>query len=361
MKDFFEARVHVRALALLRLLAGPIVLVHLYPFWQRVAVHDYYFADAFFVPFFDWWPVLSRGAYIAVLSAGLASAVLMSIGLLSRLSTAMTLGVVAFNVLSNQLFFHHNRAFLMAILFGLTLCESGRTLSLDSVLQRRRGRPPGPHTRLWRLMLFRVLACTPYVASGFSKLIDADWWSGTVMRLRIQRGREIAESKGVPAWLLDTIATEGFNAVMWKFVVLTEILIGVGYWFRRTRSAAIFMALGFHLFIEVTSTVMVFSYLGVCATLIWVVPKTRDRTLWLRENDAKAHRIARFVRWFDWLERFDVRWRKDGPVIELVDRDGSRYAGRSASRLVFSRLPLLAPLFLPLLLLPRHKLGDQSE
>lgn len=352
---FFDQWVHVQAIALLRVLVGPVVLVHLYPFWSDVAVYDFYFADHFFVPFFDWWPVLSAGAYAAVLSVGLVSAVLMSLGLVTRLACLTTLSVVAFNVLSNQLFFHHNRAFLMAILFGLTLNNSGRALSLDAWIAKRRGRPLQPLTPRWRLALLRVLACTPYLASGFSKLIDPDWWGGTVMQLRIERYRSIAEERGVPPWLIDPLGSDIFNSVMWKFVVLTELFIGIGYWFGRTRTAALFMALGFHVFIEITSTVSVFSYLGICATLIWVVPKTRDRVLWLKEGDPAAERIRRRVRWLDWLARFDVRTRAKGPVIEMIDRDGTAYIGKYATRKVCSRLPLLAPLYIPTLMLRPRK------
>ena len=103
-----------------------------------------------------------------------------------------------------------------------------------------------------------------------------------------------------------------------------------------------FMALSFHVIIEVTSTVSVFSYLGICATLIWVTPETRDRAVWARP------RTARRLRRFDWLGRFELR--EHDADLAVRDRDGTRYEGREARWLVLSRLPVTMPLFAPMLL-----------
>ncbi len=349
-RPIFDETASVRAIALLRILVGPITVVHLWTFLES-ARPGAYFAERFYVPFTELWPVLSVDGYRSVLLVGLVSAVFMSAGFLSRLTSALTLAVVAFNLLSNQLFFHHNRAFLTTILFGLTLLPSGRALSVDAWLAAKAGRPFRDEAPMWRLVLLRALACTPYLASGFSKLIDPDWWSGVVMYDRISRYRHVAEAKGVPAWLIDPIATPEFNAVMWKFVVLTELFVGVGYWFRRTRVAAMFMALGFHTLIEITSTVSVFSYLGIAATLIWVTPRTRDRMLWLRPDRPAGRRLARLVRGLDWLARFEVHEAAEGPTVRVRDRDGTMLEGAAAKRLVLSRLPPLMPLVTPLLLL----------
>ncbi len=344
MKDLFERVVSVRSIAVLRILVGPIVIVHLWLF-LAAATPERYFADGFYVPFFEWWPVLELGTYRALLLGAMVTAVTMSLGLATRFSTGYTFAFVSFNVLSNQIFFHHNRAFLMSILFGLTLIPCGRVLSVDGWIANKRGAPLQDETPLWRIVLLRVLVCTPYIASGTSKLIDPDWWGGAVMRDRILRFRHVAEHKGVPTELIDPIASVEFNAVFWKFIVLTELFIGLGYWFGRTRVAAMFMALSFHVIIEITSTVSVFSYLGICATLVWVTPAVRERMVW-----APA-KVARRIRWLDWLARFDIR---DGDL-KVRDRDGTEYEGREARWLIRSRLPLLMPLFAPMLLRIRKR------
>ena len=61
--------------------------------------------------------------------------------------------------------------------------------------------------------------------------------------------------------------------------MLTELFIAVGLWFRRTRYAAVWIAVCFHVAIEVSAQVQVFSFLAIAALVIWAVPSTRDRNL----------------------------------------------------------------------------------
>ncbi|MEO0323548.1 MAG: HTTM domain-containing protein [Myxococcota bacterium] len=343
---FFERRINVRAIGLLRLLVGLITLVHLGPFLEA-AVPGRYFAERFFVPFFEGFPVLSVEGYRRTLLVGVGAALALSAGLFTRAAAALTLPVVSFNVLSNQLHFGHNRAFLMTLLFGLALLPSGAAFSLDGWRQGRRGTLPDETAPAWQLVLVRGLACTPYLASGFSKLVDRDWWGGVVMADRIARYRHVAEGLGVPPALIDPIASHGFNAVMWKIVVLTELFIGVGLWFRRTKLTAMVAALGFHLLIEITSTVSVFSFLGISALLLWVRPAIRERVLHHRPADPSSRRVRAAVARLDWLHRFELR-PVEAAELMVEDVDGSRWTGRAARRLVWSRLPLTAPFAAPL-------------
>lgn len=351
--DWLDRVADVRAIALLRILLGPIVVVHLWTFHARAAAGDY-FAHRFYIPFFEGWPVLELDVYVALLRVGIAAAIAMALGAFTRLATFACFAVVTFNTLSNQLFFHHNRAFLITVLFGMTLLRPGGALSVDAWWRRRTRGARSRGVPYWRLVLVRGLACTPYLASGTSKLIDPDWFGGVVMYDRVLRHRHLAEARGVPGWLLDAIATPGLHAVFWKFIVLSEIYIGLGYWFRRTRTSAIFLALGFHVIIEITSTVSVFSYLGVAATLLWVEPRRRTRTLRVDPADPAAARLARRVRRLDWLQRFDVREVSGAtPSIALTDDAGHRFTGRAAAREAHVRLPLLFPVAYPWAVLRR--------
>ena len=79
----------LRAVALLRIAVGPIVLLHLQPFLAD-ALDGRVPGDTFTVPFSDWYPVLPREVYVAGLWVTAAMAVLLSIGLLTRLAAAFT-------------------------------------------------------------------------------------------------------------------------------------------------------------------------------------------------------------------------------------------------------------------------------
>jgi hypothetical protein len=117
----------------------------------------------------------------------------------------------------------------------------------------------------------------------------------------------------------------------------------------------VWLAVCFHVSIEMTASVGVFSYLAIAMLLVWAVPRTRDRVL---RVDPTGHAgFAAAVPALDWLARFEVV-REPGPVT-VVDRDGSVREGAGAIVYAFSRFPLTAWLALPLNLVFRRPVaGD---
>lgn len=346
----FDDRGSVRAICLLRLFIGPIVLLHLKPFLQMVIAGEWY-GQFFYDPWVSWFPEAPRELWQLVIVLAAVCGVLLSLGVRTRIIAPLTLALIAYNFFHSETYFRHNRQFLMLFLGGLSLMDSGRMYSVDAWLRRRRtAEPPAEDDRLWPLYLWRFLAAAPYFASGFSKLIDPDWWNGIVTMDRVNRYRWNAEQAGVPPEVMDFMSSAGFHEWFGKVAIFTELFICTALWFRKTRYAAIFVALCFHASIEVSAQVQVFSYLGMLGALIWVVPSVRDLKLELRVDRRAGRAIRWLVRWLDWLARFDVReLRGEGPAVALTDRAGRRVEGSRAARVVLSRLPVLAPPLLPTL------------
>ena len=220
-------------------------------------------------------------------------------------------------------------------------------LSLDARRRRRSGVSADPCDRatLWPLYLLRALVSSVYFASGFSKLTDPDWVGGLVLWDRVVRYQDNVRHSVLPGpvadAVLDVLTTRWFHAILSPMAVATELFIAIGLWFPRTRLAAVWAALAFHLSIEISASVQVFSLAGVVALVIWATPSTRDRTV------VADPTTASWVRRLDWLARFEVQERP-GATLQLVDRDGSVHTGRDARWLVTSRLPLLFPFVAPL-------------
>jgi hypothetical protein len=328
----------VRALALLRIAAGPLVILHLRPFLETAAGGGSW-DDGFWVPFASWYPTLSGAPWRGLLWAAAAAAVLLSAGAFTRPAAVYTLGFVTWNLFLSQTHFHHNRAFLVVLLFGLAALPVGGALSVDAVVTERVSVGP-----LWPLLLVRFSAAAAYWASGLSKLLDADWWGGTVLRLRIERYGDRAAAAGVPDGILDLLASPGFMWGFAKVVVLTELVIGFGLLARRTRLTAVWLAIWFHIAIELTADVQVFSLAGLSALVIWVAPRAGDRVLLLPPGN-----LATWVRRLDWTGRFTIIPAVDSGIT-LCDRGGVVRHGAEALRMVLSRLPLAFPLAAPLLL-----------
>jgi hypothetical protein len=323
LDELLGREVSLRSLSLLRVLAGPIVLLHLQPFLTD-AWHGHIYADAFYEPYAAWYPELPRGLYVAVLWVGAAAAVAMTLGILSRIATGTAFAVVAYNLFLSTTHFHNNRAYLVIVLGLLALA------------------PAAPRGPAWPLWLLRFECAAIYGASGLSKLLDPDWFGGTVPWQRVAQARD--ELHWLPGWIVSVLSDRDVNTVAAKLVIATELFIAIGLWFRRTRYAAVWVAVVFHITIEASAAVQVFSLEGVAVLVVWAVPSTRDRIVRLPGTRAQT-----WVRRLDWLARFRV---EPGERLEVVERDGTTRAGRPALAHLLSRLPLTAWFALPTLLLP---------
>jgi hypothetical protein len=352
LDELLGRAVSMRALALLRVLAGPAVLLHLQPFLSE-ALGGRIYRDAFYEPYADWYPEVPDAVYVGLLGLAAAAAFAMSLGLFTRLATATTFLIVTYNLFLSTTHFHNNRAYLVVVLGVLAVAPCGRELSVDAWLRSRRRRPAlAPVAPGWPLWLLRFECTAIYGASGLSKLLDPDWFGGTVTWQRVGGARDQLDAWPLPDWAVSALTDRSFHVGAAKFIVLTELFIAVGLWWRGTRYAAVWVAVAFHLAIEGSASVQVFSFLGIAVLVIWAVPSTRDRVLRIDPTAGRQRRLSALIRALDWLARFRVERAPPGSPLEVVDRNGTTIGGAPAVAFALSRLPLTAWFTLPALLLP---------
>lgn len=343
MTASFERLGDLRAMAVLRVLLGPITVLHLAPFLRdaRAGV-DY--DDHYWEPYVSWAPSPPGELWRIVLWVGAGAAVLMMLGVLTRVSTTTTFVVVAGNLLLSQTHFRHNRAFLAMLLGGLALVPAGRVLSVDAWWRRvRRRTAPSSTAPVWPLLLLRAQVSLVYLTSGVSKLIDPDWLSGVVLWDRVVRYQHVLEP--LPSWTVDLLTWRGLYWLVAPAAILTELVLGVGLWFGRTRLATVWLAILFHLSIEISARVEVFSYAAIAALVIWVTPEARDRVVRLAPDDSVPRLLRVAVRRLDWFGRFRIEPAGPGDAaVTVVDRDGRTLTGRAAARLILTRLPVTFPI-----------------
>jgi hypothetical protein len=344
-------RVSMRALAVLRVFVGAIALMHLWPFLSDALDGEIY-RDKFYEPYGAWYPELPRALYTALIGVGCVAAVGLSLGVLTRVTSAVTSGVVGYNLFLSTTHVHNNRAFLLIVLAGLAAAPSGREVSFDAWWRKRRGKPAlDTNAPAWPLWLLRFEAVVVYGASGMSKLLDPDWFGGTVTWHRVVQQRTDLDASPLPAWVVNVLAERGFHTYAAKAIVLTELFIAAGLCWRTTRYGAVWVAVAFHVAIQVSARVEVFSYLAIAALLIWSVPSTRDRELTFDPTAPRHNRLIRATKRLDWLARFRLVEGPPGEPLKMKDRDGRTLEGRPAARFVLSRLPVTAWFVLPTLLL----------
>ncbi len=275
---FLAQPVSTRSLAIVRLLVGPITVVHLQPFVAGALRGDTY-QDHFHHAYVRWYPELPETGYAFLMVIGALAAVAMAVGLWSQLTTKVTFAVVAYNLLLSTTHMHNNRAYLVIVLGLLAMAPCGRAFSVDAWLRARRRLGPLDLTApAWPLWLLRFECATVYGASGVSKLLDRDWLSGTVTWGRVVEQEAAVRASLLPGPIADLALERSFHAAAAKLIIATELFIASGLWWRRTRPFALLAAVGFHVMIQFTADVEIFSYLGLAVLFVWADPAVP----WLR-------------------------------------------------------------------------------
>lgn len=345
-------------LTVMRMVFGVIVIRHLWPDLTA----DVLPVERFHVVWWSWLPEPSPAAYRALTVLGVVAGAVMAggaaaglrrpgsaVAVVTRAASAIAFAMVTYLLFVDMTGFAHNRGFLVWMLFGLVLVPAGEW----------RTRP------LWAVTLLQLIVSSVYLTSGGTKLLDPDWRSGLVLWDRVNRYAHLIPFDGLVA---DVLTTRAFHHVLAPAAIAVELFLAVGLWNRRTRLVAVWVAILFHGSIELAASVETFSYSAMAALLIWVTPRTRDRTV-----TTSAAWLRGVVRWLDWLGRFRVV-ETDASEIDaidadpargdpstttvMIDRDGTKRIGADATLTVLSRLPLLFVITAPLLAAVRLRNGE---
>ena len=257
--DVFDRPASVRSLALLRLVLGPWCWSTCGRSWPRPSAGTTYDdTSGSVVGLHARVPAGCRSGWCGPARSPPSASTL---GWRTRFVAPLTWLCVAGNLFLSQHHFRHNRAFLLFLLAAVALADSGRVLSLDARRRRARtgaaGRPGRRPGTVWPLWLLRVLAASVYLASGISKLVDPDWSSGLVLWDRAVRHQHLVHER-VPEPIADVVVelvtARWVHTITSPIAVAMELFIGVGIWLGGTRLAAIWVAIFFHVSIELSAS-----------------------------------------------------------------------------------------------------------
>ena len=306
-----------------------------------------FFGDAFHLPFLPeaWLP--SRSAFSVILAVRVLLAVLVAVGHRARLALAGSALLGLYVLLCDRVSFHHNRYALLcfAFLLAFTPCERALVITSGPRDDRR-----GP---LWAQRLAQLQMSIIYLASGGSKLLDPDWRDGLVLGDRFARYGGEAVARGVPPRLVALFSEPLATSALAKAAIATELALAFALWPKRTRVFALWWGLMFHLTIEITSKVELFTWLTLTVYLLFVTPDVHARTLFYDPSRASGRFAARAVWLLDWLLRFEIRpWEPDalkkGHAVVVVRRDGTRATGVRAIAMFARCVPAFFPFWAPL-------------
>jgi hypothetical protein len=321
---------------------------------------DVYFGDVFHWPILPEALVPSRTVYAALLIAELLLAVLVVAGYLARPALLASALIGVYTLLCDRLQFHHNRFALDAYAFLLAFAPSDRSFSVADEEDRSL---PGP---MWAVRLAQLQAALIYVASGGSKLLDADWRGGRVLAERVHLYGRQAIDQGVPSRVIEWLSLPDTTSALSKMAIATELFLAVGLFLPRTRAFALWWGVWFHLVIEATSRVEGFTWLTLAIYGLFVTPDVRGRRLFYDSSRFKGRAVARIVGLLDWLARFEVKaWAPDavrkGHAVVIVRRDGTLATGLGALAMIARATPLLFPVWAPLAFVASFTKGGEAS
>jgi hypothetical protein len=331
-------------LGLVRLLLGVLLFLQTWQRWQEVA-RGPYFADYFHLPLVPSSWVPSEGTYRALLGVSFLGAGLAVLGKRGREGLLLGSSIGIYLMLCDRLQYHNNRFALLLCCFLCALCPSERSF----LLYRGRAHALELASRVAPTLMRRLLAFQVsllYLASGGGKALDPDWRSGQTMLLRFRAGIEAAEAQGQgpPAWLAELMSAPWFGELASKAAISLELALAIGLWLPRTRVLALWAGAVFHVSIQLSARVELFSWLMGAAYIAFVTPEIRERVVLVDPTRALGRAVRTLVRALDWLARFRVEElapeAREVPLV-VLDRDGRRATGGDAVGLLCRGIPAL--------------------
>jgi hypothetical protein len=314
-----------------------------------------YFGDFFHLPI---WPealVPSRAGYTALLALQALAAVLAFLGLWPRGALLVAASIGLFLLGCDRLQYHNNRyaLLLLGFLLAFTPCDRSLIIAKRSPHSLPLAERQAP---TFARRLLQIQVSLVYLSSACGKLLDADWRGGQVLRLRFATVAPFWASHGVrlPNALDAFLSAPAFASFASKFAIASELFIALGAWFPRTRRLALWAGVLFHISIELSARVELFSWVMGASYLAFVVPELGERRF---EYDARrplGRFLASAVRALDWCARFELSELSPSDaelgVFRVRGRSGEAERGLAGIALLAEAIPLLFPAWLPLAL-----------
>ena len=303
-----------------------------------------YFGDIFHMPLLpDSW-VPTRAVYLALLACQALGCALSLVGVLARPALLLAALCGLYGFFCDRLHYHNNRyeLLLLTLLVAVSPCDRSFLLL---------GQPrPGTASR-WAARLVGAQVSIVYLSSSLGKLFDADWRGGAVLLPRFALGKPVLE-QFVPASFAAILTAPWFAHSASLAAIGSELFLGLGLWFSRTRALCLWLGLMFHAGIEISARVELFSYTMLAGYLAFVTPELRERSVSWNARSQAGQALGWLCSRLDLLARFR-HVQVDGQATLLVarDREGIAHRGLSAWRELSRAMPLLFPLWLPLRLL----------
>jgi len=330
-------------LGLIRVLLAVLLATNVWARFDELE-HWAYFGEVFHLPLVPEAWVPARSTYVLLLWVELGGAFLALLGWLGREGLFVSATTGLFLLACDRLQYHNNR---FALLLACLLCAfmpSDRSFLLyrgrRHALPRESRLGPTLPRRVFQLQISAI-----YLSSGGGKLFDPDWRGGQSMLVRFEEGVAYARQHGAPIadWYANLITSPLTASLASKAAISLELFLAVGLWLPRLRAFALWAGVVFHLMIQASARVELFSWLMGVAYVAFVTPELRERTVRVNGAMPLGRAVARVLPWLDWLARFRLESEApaEGAAVVVVDRGGREVRGLAVLGALARGLPAL--------------------
>jgi len=209
----------------------------------------------------------------------LGSAILLTIGFLTRLNSLLVFLCLASVHQRNVYILHAGDTFLRVAGFFLIFAPAGAALSIDRLIRVWRGKEDAsiqPHSP-WAQRMIQFELALMYFATFCVKLKGAPWLQGTATYyiLHLDEFKRFP----IPSWFLHPLM---LKLESWTALVL-EFSLGVLIWVKELRYIILTLGLLFHLSLEYALNIPLFQWDILSAYILFIDPADITRAWdWLR-------------------------------------------------------------------------------
>ena len=203
----------------------------------------------------------------------LASALMLTIGLLTRLNAALVFLCLTSIQQRNLYITHGGDTFLRLAGFFLIFAPAGAAFSMDRLIhiwRRRESRGIRPRSP-WAQRMIQLQLSMLYVSAFLQKIKGAPWLQGTALFYVFHL--EDLRHFPLPSWF--------FHAFVLKlgtwFALALEFSLGILIWVKKLRYALLALGVVFHLFLEYSLNIPLFQWDVLSAYILFVDPNDLSR------------------------------------------------------------------------------------
>lgn len=260
MNGYFQKTTHAAPLAIFRIALGLLLFGSIVRFWAKGWIHDLYINPKYYFSYYGFGFVQPLGEFTYVLFAVCGiSALFVAIGLFYRYSSlALFLSFTYIELIDKSTYLNHYY-FISMICLLMVFLPAHAFFSVDSVRNRK---IQADFVPAWCIDSIRVFVCIVYVFAGLAK-INSDW---------------LLEAQPLRIWLpaKNDLPVIGplFNYVWIAYVFswlgcLYDLSIPFLLFNKRTRLAAYFAVVIFHVLTAILFPIGMFPYIMIATALIF--------------------------------------------------------------------------------------------